>query len=75
MMPKPADVSTGNVTAQEQQSDHGGEIKGGNGETKSDAPALKPDMVPGFPHVRLSRLRAGAGCCWLPPSVLMSARE
>ena len=53
-MPKPADVSTGNVTAQEQQSDHGGENKGGNGETKSDAPALKPDMVPGFPHVRLS---------------------
>ena len=46
MMPKPADVSTGNVTAQEQQSDHGGENKGGNGETKSDAPALKPDMVP-----------------------------
>ena len=44
MMPKPADVSTGNVTAQEQQSDHGGENKGGNGETKSDAPALKPDM-------------------------------
>ena len=51
MMPKPADVSTGNVTAQEQQSDHGGENQGGNGETKSDAPALKPDMVPGFPHV------------------------
>ena len=56
MLPKPAGSGAEKEAAQEKEAGDGGDTDGGNGaETKSVAPALKPDMVPGFPHVRLSR--------------------